>query len=69
LKEQGEALGLKTRLSLVSDAISASENKLKYYKWEGVVKGTCYLHQFNPSIIHGDIKPVPYRVNSLANGN
>lgn len=27
-------------------------------KWKGVASGVCYLHEHEPIIVHGDLKPV-----------
>ncbi|KAG8818655.1 hypothetical protein FRC17_010756 [Serendipita sp. 399] len=41
LEEHGPSLSLAQRIAL----------------WEGVVKGVDYLHHFNPTVVHGDLKP------------
>jgi serine/threonine protein kinase len=34
------------------------QSNLCLSQWKGVIEGVAYLHNHNPIIIHGDLKPV-----------
>ncbi|KAG8814891.1 hypothetical protein FRC17_000935 [Serendipita sp. 399] len=51
LEERGPSLSLAQRIAL----------------WEGVVKGVDYLHNFDPIVVHGDLKPANILLDGSGN--
>ncbi|KAG8822311.1 hypothetical protein FRC17_009596 [Serendipita sp. 399] len=38
----------------------------RIYLWKGVVQGLDYLHNFDPTVVHGDLKPLVDMIGALS---
>jgi hypothetical protein len=57
LRDHGALAPLEERLKLVSFPYAAILS-LSGSQWRDVVAGVAYLHNHDPTLIHGDLKPV-----------